>query len=285
MASPYNPHIGSQDSNKLTFRFRPLLRRDFPIKDVITSCPTCHRFVAVSKPHGGPNSAPVSHHYQLVFTDGACPSNGSPNATAGLGIAYGTSTSVPTQQLYIPVDDALDPSEKRTNQRAKLLAAIEGLERLAADTQAILCAPSDCLYESQYARPSRVQPGARRSWIVATDSKHVVCGMTDWLPNIWKHNGMRTMEGKTPANLDLFFKLEDTIARYKSDFNVDIGFWLIPREFNGIARAAAVRAPVASPRCRSDEPEPRGLVGYVPFRVVLTRVSFLQQSPCMFEHV
>ena len=113
------------------------------------------------------------------------------------------------------------------------------------------------------------------NWIIATDSKYVVDGMTDWLPNKWKvrlygplsHgrsqnwlyarsfqlNGMRASDGRTPANLDLFLELDQEITAAEAKHDILVGFWYIPRKYNAIAdrlaKDAAKHAPTALP-CR-----------------------------------
>lgn len=74
------------------------------------------------KPKGKP-----CHHFRLIFTDGACRLNGQVGATAGIGLALGGRTS---SQQAIPITTSLDPNQKRTSQRAELLAALAGLRYL-----------------------------------------------------------------------------------------------------------------------------------------------------------
>ena len=100
---------------------------------LIVQCPICTRFFAACCQHqsfGGYTyepERPVCEHLRLVFTDGACSNNGQGyTAKAGLGIVIGTDDAL---SWSIVVDDTLDTAP-RTNQRAELLAAIEGLKKL-----------------------------------------------------------------------------------------------------------------------------------------------------------
>ena len=65
-----------------------------------------------------------------------------------------------------------------------------------------------------------------------------------------QRNGMRTAAGRTPANLDLFMKLDQEIDAIERERDVKIGFWHVSREHNTIAdrlaTAAALGAPPAS---------------------------------------
>ena len=124
---------------------------------------------------------------------------------AGIGIAFGMCVG---DQFSIPVDDTLDPGGKRTNQRAELLAALEGLKKF--------CDHSDEWMEEQGSSKPVV--------IITTDSEYVVKGMAEWLPH-WKvgiqntflrsgqfdvltpthvfpHQETRSAEGKRPTALE-----------------------------------------------------------------------------------
>ena len=143
------------------FSFCPKFE-DYPLNRLLVECSVCTRFVAACCQHG-PFKDPYKpgkpcHHYELVFTDGACSNNGLPNAKAGLGITMGRDDKY---FWSIPVDEAIDPNlnARRTSQRAELLAAIEGLKKL--------------------------HNVARNNYVVVTDSEYVVRGITEWLPS-WR---------------------------------------------------------------------------------------------------
>ncbi|KAH9927035.1 hypothetical protein B0H21DRAFT_826510 [Amylocystis lapponica] len=98
----------------------------------------------------------------------------STNATAGIGIALGTSAE---DQFSIPIDETIDPYAKRSSQRAELFAAIEGLRRM--DDVA-----SEWLDDQKQDHTPHADDV---EWVVTTDSEYVVKGMTEWLP-VWKAN-------------------------------------------------------------------------------------------------
>ena len=115
------------------------------------------------------------HHFRLVFTDGACRNNGQHGARAGIGFANGQNDEC---QYSFPVTAELDPGQKRTSQRAELLAALVALEYMAImDT--LNCSPKKPGSTINYSR------SAEKSWVVVADSEYVVKGMTEWLPT-WK---------------------------------------------------------------------------------------------------
>ncbi len=105
------------------------------------------------------------HDFQLVFTDGACSNNGMVNAKAGLGITLGGGK----YSWSIPVDDTIDLRHPRTNQRAELLAAIEGLKKL---------------YDVDHRgyKKCAMRHMSKDAYILVTDSEYVTKGITEWLP-------------------------------------------------------------------------------------------------------
>lgn len=73
----------------------------------------------------------------------------------------------------IPVDDTVDPGP-RTNQRAELLAAIEGLKKL-----------HECNERHKKSAMRHKDKDDDRLYIVVTDSEYVVKGITEWFPT-WR---------------------------------------------------------------------------------------------------
>jgi len=106
-----------------------------------------------------------------IFTDGACRGNPGPGGWAALLVAGETRREVS--------GSAADT----TNNRMELTAAIGGLNALKRR-----CAVK--LY---------------------TDSKYVLQGITEWLPN-WKAHGWRTAERKPVKNQDLWQALDAAVA-------------------------------------------------------------------------
>ena len=130
---------------------------NFDRNDLVEVCSYCDKFSLVCCDHIGDDC----HYYSVVYTDGATPRNGQEGAVSGLGIAVGSDQS---DQYSIPVTDDIDPGGARTNQRAELLAAIEGIKR--SDMDGYDCSEKACL-------------------VIATDSRYVVEGMAEWVPK-WR---------------------------------------------------------------------------------------------------
>lgn len=110
------------------------------------------------------------HHYPVVFTGGACSGNCSRGAVFGIGGTFGEYSE---WEWSVPVDEFLDSSSARTNQRAELLAAIVGVRRLG-----------EFLLSSQSVHELR-RHVPLEEMVVATDSEYVCKGVTEWMPK-WK---------------------------------------------------------------------------------------------------
>ncbi len=77
-----------------------------------------------------------------------------------------------------------------TNNRMELTAVIKGLEALNKSCQVK----------------------------VTTDSKYVLTGITEWMPN-WKKRNWRTASKKPVLNVDLWKKLDELVALHKVDWD------------------------------------------------------------------
>lgn len=106
-----------------------------------------------------------------LYTDGACRGNPGPGGW-GVVLEYGSARKT------------LHGGERATtNNRMELTAVIRGLQALT--------------------RPCQVR--------VVTDSKYVIQGITEWLPN-WKQRGWRTAAKKPVLNVELWQQLDELVA-------------------------------------------------------------------------
>jgi len=112
-----------------------------------------------------------------IYTDGACRGNPGPG---GWGALLMSGTHKRTMHGGEP---------ETTNNRMELTAAIEALTALKG--------------------PSRV--------ILHTDSKYVMDGINDWMPN-WKKRSWKTAAKKPVKNKDLWQALDAAIARHEIDW-------------------------------------------------------------------
>ena len=106
-----------------------------------------------------------------IFTDGACRGNPGPGGWAAL-LVYGTERK-----------EVSGAEPATTNNRMELAAAIGGISALK--------------------RRCRVK--------LFTDSKYVLQGITEWLPN-WKARGWKTAAKEPVKNQDLWQQLESAVA-------------------------------------------------------------------------
>ncbi len=110
-----------------------------------------------------------------IYTDGACSGNPG-NGGWGAILRYGK------------IEKELSGGEKNTtNNRMELTAVIEALKALKKECNITLY----------------------------TDSRYVMDGVMDWLPN-WKQNGWRTANKKTPVkNIDLWQLLDTLLQKHQ----------------------------------------------------------------------
>jgi ribonuclease HI len=96
--------------------------------ELYTVCDHCGQFLSICCRHLSNSNYNRCHHHPMVFVDGATSRNGLGGAVSGIGGTFG---EAPEYQWSIPVDESVDSASVRTNQRAELLAAIIGLQRLS----------------------------------------------------------------------------------------------------------------------------------------------------------
>lgn len=102
-----------------------------------------------------------------IYTDGACRGNPGPG---GWGVVLRFATS--QQTLY-------GGTAQTTNNRMELIAVIRALESLTQRAEIYL----------------------------HSDSKYVLQGITEWLPN-WKRRGWKTANGHAVKNIELWQRLD-----------------------------------------------------------------------------
>ena len=149
----------------------------------------------------------------LMFVDGACLDNGSPNARAGWAVCVGPQTVV---------SGRLEPPAAQTSNRAELRSATIALGL-------------------------RVWKGEGFSSVmIASESEYVVKGYCEWLA-AWKKSNWKTAKSADVLNKDLWEELDWRIHKLARE-GVHVWFWRIPREWNE-ADVYARQAAVSFPRC------------------------------------
>ncbi|KAK7974012.1 RNase H domain protein [Apiospora arundinis] len=156
----------------------------------------------------------------LLLTDGACLNNGQANPKAGWafvhqpGLVAGDPDVVAQGRLEGkgPFGDDTIQSSNRAELRA-VIAALRFHDWVGEHYNMV---------------------------VIATDSEYVVEGSTVWAKN-WVRNGWMT-KGRAPVkNSDLWEMLLGEVERWEEK-GLAIQFWRIPREWNGVADAAAKKA-------------------------------------------
>jgi len=109
-----------------------------------------------------------------IYTDGACRGNPGPGGWGALLIAADHRKTMHGGEL------------ETTNNRMELMAAIEALNALR---------------------------GAR-DVVLHTDSKYVMDGIREWMPN-WKKRGWKTSNRKAVKNQDLWQALDEATTRHE----------------------------------------------------------------------
>lgn len=112
-----------------------------------------------------------------IYTDGACRGNPGPGGWGAL-LKYGEKEK-----------EIFGGEKMTTNNRMELLATIKGLESLK--------------------RSSRIN--------MVTDSKYVLRGITEWLPN-WKRRGWITASKKPVKNDDLWKRLDALVQSHEIEW-------------------------------------------------------------------
>ncbi len=113
-----------------------------------------------------------------MYTDGACRGNPGPGGW-GVLLRYGSAE----KRLH-------GGTAKTTNNRMELTAVIKGLEALT--------------------KSSKVK--------VTTDSKYVLSGITEWMPN-WKRRNWRTASKKPVQNVELWQQLDALVAQHTVEWD------------------------------------------------------------------
>lgn len=133
----------------------------------------------------------------LIFIDGSCLNNGTPQARAGFGIQWSPEGKLSCR---------LEGHGLETSNRAELRAAIVALSIRTWNGEGF------------------------DTVVLACDSEYVVLGICERIQT-WIQRGWRTSGGSPVMNRDLWEKLLATLEE-RNNAGVMVKFWRIPREFN-----------------------------------------------------
>ncbi|KAI1113892.1 ribonuclease H-like domain-containing protein [Nemania sp. NC0429] len=162
----------------------------------------------------------------VVAVDGACPGNGTDNATkSAYGVFFGPGSP---DNLALRVPNT--PGYSHTSQRAELsaaIAAIQASQRYIYNGGQWIC--DDC--------PT---PCTVRHLVIKSDSAYLVNGMTAHVQK-WRNNGWRTAKNTEVKNQDLWIRLDNLVQQLYAGTGVGIDFWHVPRDQNTDADSLANR--------------------------------------------
>jgi ribonuclease HI len=127
-------------------------------------------------PRVGPAS---TGEWTIIYTDGACTSNGKKGARAGVGVWFGPNHPYNVSERL--------PGERQTNQRAELTALKRALN---------MC------------------PMNRNAHIFS-DSHYAIKCVTEWFPN-WEKRGWKNSQGKPVENRDIVEEILELIRDRES---------------------------------------------------------------------
>ena len=165
----------------------------------------------------------VAHNDAIVIaTDGACRDNGRPYARSGIGVFFHEYSDL----NYAGMVD-LETPYGHTSQRAELLAAIKALEIAAWIRREN---PAGGAF--RLGKPPGPLRRLRRV-VLKADSRYLVDAMTDWIFK-WRDNDYTNSRGEPVVNEDLFERLEEAVVTL-NNMDVDVQFWHVSRDHNGIA--------------------------------------------------
>lgn len=151
----------------------------------------------------------------LIYTDGSCLENGRQVPKAGCAFVYSDTDQHPLHgpsngfvRFRLEEEGPTGVKHRQTNNRAELRAVIAALQFREWDREVL-------------------------SVVIATDSTHVVEGITSWIHE-WLARGWTRKDGKPVKNRDLWECLLDEVEHCGRK-GLHVKFWRIPREWNSEA--------------------------------------------------
>jgi len=138
-----------------------------------------------------------------MYTDGACPNNGTPDAYGGFGIAANLETpsvgSYWIQTSYPWGDFLKERYGEPTNQKCELAAVMFTVRGFA---HAVYHSPENHFWDSE----GRITVNMR----IHSDSKYVVDGINTWMHN-WRKNDWKNSKKKPIANMQMWKDLDNML--------------------------------------------------------------------------
>tara|TARA_B100001778_G_C18555031_1_gene614895 strand:- start:161 stop:805 length:645 start_codon:yes stop_codon:yes gene_type:complete len=137
-----------------------------------------------------------------MYTDGACPNNGTPNAYGGFGMAANIETPGGSRWVYTFYPWCLlleDRYGKPTNQKCELAAVMFTVRGFAEE---VLANPKHKYWDGEGQIVANIR--------IHSDSKYVVDGINAWLHN-WRKNDWKNSKKKPIANMQMWKDLDNML--------------------------------------------------------------------------
>ncbi len=136
-----------------------------------------------------------------IYTDGACPNNGTPAAQGGFGMAAPSPLGDRWAKNHYPWGSFLQERYgEPTNQKCELIAVMFTVRGFAEE---VLSNPEHDFWEDG----GQIKLNIR----VFSDSMYVVQGVKTWMHN-WKRNGWKNSKKKPIANMKMWQDLDNMLS-------------------------------------------------------------------------
>jgi ribonuclease HI len=136
-----------------------------------------------------------------IYTDGACPNNGTPEAQGGFGMAAPHPERDDWAKDNYPWGELLrERYGEPTNQKCELIAVIFTVFGFAEE---VLTHPEHSLWDEEGQAKLNIR--------VYSDSMYVVQGVNTWMHN-WKRNGWKNSKKKPISNMKMWKDLDNMLS-------------------------------------------------------------------------
>ena len=227
--------LGPANTLKISMNFDSPPKPDPP--SVLTLCPCSTCDLTWLKGNNGLASAqshPSHHTYEheyagtgrslLVFVDGACSSNGSSDARAGIGIYFG-------ENSRYNLGEAMSQPGPATSQKAELFALARALEKVRLQ---VASRHREMCKAEKGASQAAIRDASRFRLVVATDSSYLVESMCKHIEG-WTMNEAsgqyKNRKGNIIKNSDLIKQIVDEVEEL-SLVGIQVVYYQVGREHN-----------------------------------------------------
>ena len=136
-----------------------------------------------------------------IYTDGACPNNGTPEAQGGFGMVSPHPLRDEWMKKGYPWDELLrERYGEPTNQKCELMAVMFTVRGFAEE---VLDNPDHDFWDEEGQAKLNIR--------IYSDSMYVVQGVNTWMHN-WKRNGWKNSKKKPISNMKMWQDLDNMLS-------------------------------------------------------------------------